>query len=130
MSAIDKILEQIKPALEGLQKSNDAEATGSGDDVNGISTKISVDRDAGIIRIYTEKSDYIKRASSALSELLELAYTTAEHHPYWLLLYHAAETCKMVVDKWDSDLSADQLSEMSWRCDEIRNAIDRISSRR
>lgn len=116
MSSIDTVLESIKPALEELQK-------------KGISTRVGVDRDAGIIRIYGEGSDYIRRATSGLSEMLELAYTTAEHHPYWLLLYHATEVCKAVLDKWESELSADQLSEMSWRCDEIKMALDKLAEK-
>jgi hypothetical protein len=116
MSSIDRVLESIKPALEELQKKN-------------ISTRVGVDRDAGIIRIYGEGSDYIRRATSGLSEMLELAYTTAEHHPYWLLLYHATEVCKAVLDKWESELSADQLSEMSWRCDEIKMALDKLAEK-
>jgi hypothetical protein len=116
MSSIDRVLESIKPALDELQKKD-------------ILTRVGVDRDAGIIRIYGEGSDYIKRASSGLSEILELAYTTAEHHPYWLVLYHATEVCKAVLDKWESELSADQLSEMSWRCDEIKMALDKLAEK-
>ena len=115
MSDIDRVLERIKPSLEGLQNEN-------------ISTKLGVDRDAGIIRIYGEGSDYIKRASSGLSEVLELAYTTAEHHPYWALLYHATEICKATLEKWEAELTPDQISEMSWRCDEIKMALERISA--
>ena len=114
MSSIDRVLESIKPALEDVQK-------------KGILTRIGVDRDAGIIRIYGEGSGYIQRATSGLSEMLELAYTTAEHHPYWLLLYHATEACKTVLDKWESELSADQLSEMSWRCDEMKMVLDKLA---
>jgi len=116
MSDINRVLESIKPVLEELQK-------------NDVSTKVGVDKDAGIIRIYGEGSDYIKRASSGLSEILELAYTTAEHHPYWLLLYHATEVCKTVLDKWESELTVDQLSEMSWRCDEIKMALGKLAEK-
>jgi len=116
MSSIDRVLESIRPALEELQKKD-------------VSTKVAVDKDAGIIRIYGEGSDYIKRASSGLSEILELAYTTAEHHPYWLLLYHATEVCKAVLEKWESELSADQLSEMSWRCDEIKMTLEKLAEK-
>lgn len=116
MSSIDTVLESIKPVLEELQK-------------KGISTRVGVDREAGILRIYGEGSDYIRRATSGLSEMLELAYTTAEHHPYWLLIYHATEVCKAVLDKWESELSADQLSEMSWRCDEIKMALNKLAEK-
>ena len=113
MSSIDKILDATKGVLEELQKQN-------------IFFKISVDKDASIVRIYGEGSHHIKRASSGLGEVMELAYTTAEHHPYWAILYNAAEICKTVLDRWESDLTADQISEMSWRCDEIKMALGRF----
>jgi hypothetical protein len=115
--SIDKVLERVKPVLEDLENKE------------RISTKVGIDRDAGIIRIYGEGSDYIRRASSGLEEMLELAYTTAEHHPYWAVLYHAAEISKVALEKWESDLTTDQISEMSWRCDEIKMALDRLSGK-
>jgi hypothetical protein len=114
MSSIDKLLDRLKAILEELHKGNTS------------SIKVSVDRDAGIVRIYSEGSDYIKRASSGLAEILELGYSTAEHHPYWAILYNAAEICKTILDKWESDLTADQLSEMSWRCEEIKMTLGRL----
>lgn len=117
MSSIDRVLERVKPVLEELESKEK------------ISTKVGVDRDAGIVRIYGEGSDYIRRASSGLEEMLELAYTTAEHHPYWAVLYHASEIAKTALEKWESELSADQISEMSWRCDEIKMALDRLTGK-
>jgi hypothetical protein len=116
MSSIDRVLERVRPVLEELENKEK------------ISTKIGVDRDAGIVRIYGEGSDYIRRASSGLEEMLELAYTTAEHHPYWAVLYHASEISKVALEKWESELTADQISEMSWRCDEIKMALNRLAS--
>jgi len=115
--SIDVVLDRVKSVLEDL------------DSKEKISTKIGIDRDAGIIRIYGQDSDSIMRASSGLTEMLELAYTTAEHHPYWAVLYHAAEIAKTVLEKWESDLSADHISELSWRCDEIKMALARISDK-
>lgn len=117
MSNIDRVLERVRPVLEELESSDK------------ISTKIGVDKDSGIIRIYGEGSDYVKRASSGLEEVLELAYTTAEHHPYWAILYHAAEISKTALERWESELTADQISEMSWRCDEIKMALERLVHR-
>ncbi|MDQ5863810.1 MAG: hypothetical protein M3263_02895 [Thermoproteota archaeon] len=113
MSNIDKVLDATKAVLEELKKQN-------------IFFKVSVDKDANIVRIYGEGSHHIKRASSGLGEVMELAYTTAEHHPYWAILYNAAEICKTVLDKWESELTQDQMSEMSWRCDEIKMALERL----
>jgi hypothetical protein len=113
MSNIDKVLEATKGILDQLQRQN-------------IHVKVSVDKDASIVRIYGEEAHHIKRASSGLGEVIELAYTTAEHHPYWAMLYNASEICKMVLDKWESELTQDQISEMSWRCDEIKMALERL----
>jgi hypothetical protein len=113
MSNIDKVLEATKGILDQLQRQN-------------IHVKVSVDKDASIVRIYGEEAHHIKRASSGLGEVIELAYTTAEHHPYWAMLYNASEICKMVLDKWEAELTQDQISEMSWRCDEIKMALERL----
>lgn len=113
MSSIDKLLDGLKDILEQLEKQN-------------IFFKVSVDRDGSVVRIYGEGSHYINRASSGLAEVMELAYTTAEHHPYWSVLYNAAEICKTVLDRWESDFTADQISEMSWRCDEIKMTLGRL----
>ncbi|HEX7033195.1 MAG TPA: hypothetical protein VF172_09365 [Nitrososphaera sp.] len=116
-TTIERVLERVKPVLEDLEKKD------------GISTKVGIDKDADIIRIYGAGSDYVKRASSGLGEMLELAYTTAEHHPYWAILYHAVEISKAVLERWESELTVDQMSEMSWRCDEIKMALDRLAQR-
>jgi hypothetical protein len=113
MSSVDKVLDGLKDVLEELQRQN-------------IIFKVSVDKEASVVRIYGEGSHYITRASSGLAEVMELAYTTAEHHPYWAMLYNAAEICKTVLDRWESDFTADQISEMSWRCDEIKMALGRL----
>jgi hypothetical protein len=113
MSSIDKILDGLKGVLKELEKQN-------------IFFKVSVDRDDSVVRIYGEDSHYINRASSGLRDVMELAYTTAEHHPYWAVLYNAVEICKTVLDRWESELTADQISEMSWRCDEIKMALGRL----
>ncbi|MGA9219391.1 MAG: hypothetical protein WBZ50_12185 [Nitrososphaeraceae archaeon] len=94
----------------------------------GIITKLNVDEENGIVRIYLNKTNELKRALSAVSEILDLAYSTTEHHPYSLLLYHSTEILRSVLDSWGDTLTADGLSEITWRVDEIRSNIDRIST--
>ena len=93
----------------------------------GIITTLNVDEENGIVRIYSNHTNELKRALSAVSEILDLAYSTTEHHPYSLLLYHSTEIIRSVLDAWDDRLTADGLSEISWRVDEIKSSIDRIS---
>jgi hypothetical protein len=94
----------------------------------GIITTVNVDEENGIMRIYLNNTNEIKRALSAVSEILDLAYSTTEHHPYSLLLYHSTEILRSVLDSWGDTLTADGLSEIAWRIDEIRSNIDRIST--
>jgi hypothetical protein len=91
------------------------------------SVKIISDIDCGIIKVYGQDADILKRASSALHELLELSYSAAEHHPYWSILYNATEILKMTIERWESDLSKDEINDVSWRIDEMRTAIDKIA---
>ena len=94
----------------------------------GIITTLNVDEENGIVRIYLNNTNELKRALSAVSEILDLAYSTTEHHPYSLLLYHSTEILRSVLDSWRDTLTADGLSEITWRVDEIRSNIDRIST--
>lgn len=115
-SSIELILDRVKEVLRALEKEN-------------VAAKVSFDEDARIIKIYGEGSDYIGRASSGLADVQELAYTTAEHHPFWVLLYHANEISKTVLDQWESKFSSDQISEMNWRCDEIKMALEKLAEK-
>ena len=94
----------------------------------GIITKLNVDEENGIVRIYLNNTNELKRALSAVSEILDLAYSTTEHHPYSLLLYHSTEILRSVLDSWGDTLTTDGLSEITWRVDKIRSNIDRIST--
>ncbi len=50
--------------------------------------KIENDLEYNIIKIFGEKITSLARARNGLNDVAELAYTTAEHHPYWNLLYN------------------------------------------
>ncbi|MGC2427963.1 MAG: hypothetical protein WA421_13080 [Nitrososphaeraceae archaeon] len=119
MPSENKIIERISGRIESLVELFNKE--------EGVSMTISIDKECGVIRICSqEDTTIVKKASSALSEVLELSYATSEHHPYWSILYHATEISKTVLDEWDSNLSKDAISEMSWRADKIRVALEKI----
>jgi len=88
--------------------------------------KIQADLDANIIRIYGEKTDSIARAKLGLEEVSELAYTTAEHHPYWNLLYNSSQISKLVLEKWDDAITNEELDEISWHVDELKNTAKKL----
>ena len=88
--------------------------------------RIEKDMESNIIRIYGENADSVNRAKNGLEDVTELAVTTAEHHPYWAFLFHCSQISKISLDKWNDDLTKDDLSEISWSIDELKNACKKL----
>ena len=76
----------------------------------------------------TEKIDSVIRAKTGLDDVLELAYTTAEHHPYWAILYNCAEISKSLLEKWHDDISKDDLDEIKWHLKETENSCKNLEN--
>ncbi len=93
----------------------------------GILVKMTTDVESNIIRIRGENSDGLTLAKVGLEEIEELALTTAEHHPYWGILYNGTQILKIVLEKWNDVLSIDELKEISWHTDEIKNSSKNTS---
>ena len=94
-----------------------------------ILVKIQPDLEANIIRIYGEKTDSLARAKAGLDELSELAYTTAEHHPYWNLIYNSSQISKLALEKWDGNLTKEELDEISWHAEELKNSCKKLKEK-
>ncbi len=94
-----------------------------------LQLKIEPNLDANIVKIFGEKIDSISRAKTGLEDLAELAYTTAEHHPYWSLIYHSSQISKIALDKWDDDLTKEELDEIEWSVDELKNNCKRLKEK-
>lgn len=92
----------------------------------GINIKIKFEKDSGFIGLYTSNTSILKRAKIGLNEILELSYSTAEHHPYWNIIYNTSEIAKTTLDNWDENFSHDQIQEMIWRNSEIKNTLRRL----
>ena len=108
--------EQVEKLAKSFQEKN-------------ISVKIQQDLEANIIRIYGEKTDSLARAKAGLDELSELAYTTAEHHPYWNLIYNSSQISKLALDKWDENLTREELDEISWCAEELKNSCKKLKEK-
>lgn len=93
-----------------------------------VLVKLNSDPDSNIIRIYGEKSDALALAKTGLEEIEELALTTAEHHPYWNLLYNGSQILKIVLEKWSSTLTENEIKEILWYVDEIKNSSNNVTS--
>ena len=91
--------------------------------------KVEKDLALNIIRIFGEKADSVSRAKNSLEDVIELSYTTAEHHPYWSLLYNSSLISKVILEKWDNDLSEEDLSEIQWSVSELQNSCDKLKEK-
>jgi hypothetical protein len=92
----------------------------------GIDIITKFEKDSGFIGIYTSDTSILKRAKNGLNEILELSYSTAEHHPYWNLIYNTSEIAKTTLDSWNENFSIDQIQEMHWRNEEIKNTLNKL----
>ncbi len=91
--------------------------------------KMESDLDYDSVKIFGEKMDSVTRAKLGVDDAVELAYTTAEHHPYWAVLYNCTEITKTILEKWDDELTPEQLDEMKWNLKEIQNTISNIENK-
>ena len=88
--------------------------------------KVEEDDALNIIRIFGENADSVSRAKNGLEDVVELAYATAEHHPYWALLYNSSLISKALLEKWNEDLSEEDFSEIQWMVSELQNSCDKL----
>jgi len=93
-----------------------------------VLVKLNSDPDSNIIRIYGELSNGLALAKTGLEEIEELALTTAEHHPYWSLLYNSSQILKIVLEKWNDKLTEAEIKEILWYVEEIKNSSTNVSS--
>ncbi len=91
--------------------------------------KIKRDLDADIVKIFGEKIDSLSMAKNGIEDVAELAYTTAEHHPFWNLLYQCSQISKTSLDKWNDEFSKEELDEISWSIAELKNTCEKLKER-
>jgi hypothetical protein len=93
-----------------------------------VLVKLNSDPDSNIIRIYGEQFNGLALAKTGLEEVEELALTTAEHHPYWNLLYNGSQIIKIVLEKWNDKLTESEIKEILWHIDEMKNSSGNVTS--
>jgi len=91
--------------------------------------KIEQDLENDIIKIFGEKITSLSRARNGLNDVAELAYATAEHHPYWNLLYNCSEIASSVLEKWKESLSVDDFSDIDWAIKELNHSLEQIKNK-
>ena len=91
--------------------------------------KIERDLENDIVKIFGERITSLARAKNGLNDVTELSYSTAEHHPYWNLLYNCSEISNTVLDKWKDSLSAEDFSDIDWALKELNQTLEKIKNK-
>ena len=73
--------------------------------------------------------DPVSRAERALYDIQELADSTAEHHPYLSLLYNCSQISKLILEKWNDELTEEDLSEIRWMISELENSCNKLKNK-
>jgi len=73
--------------------------------------------------------DPVSRAENALYDIQELADSAAEHHPYWALLYNCSQISKLILEKWNDELTEEDLSEIRWMVSELENSCKKLKNK-
>jgi hypothetical protein len=94
-----------------------------------VPLKVEEDIENNIVKIFGAKITSLARAQNGLNDVTELAYTTAEHHPYWNLLYNCSEIANTVLDKWKNSLSSDDFKDIDWALKEIYQTLEKIKDK-
>lgn len=92
--------------------------------------KTEKDLENDIVKIFGEKITSLSRAKNGLNDVTELAYTTAEHHPYWNLIYNCSEITNSVLEKWTSSLSEEDISDIEWAIKELTQTLEKIKNKK
>jgi len=79
--------------------------------------------------IMDHNDDPVSRAERALYDIQELADSTAEHHPYWALLYNCSQISKSILEKWNDELTEEDLNEIRWMISELENSCNKLKNK-
>jgi len=94
-----------------------------------VSLKLEKDLDSDIIKIFGEKITALAKAKNGLTDITELAYATAEHHPYWNILYNSSEITNTILEKWTNEISKKDIEEIEWAVKEINHTLKKIKEK-
>ena len=79
--------------------------------------------------IMNYNDDPVSRAERALYDIQELADSTSEHHQSWALLYNCTQISKVILEKWNDDLTEEDLSEIRWMISELENSCQKLKDK-
>jgi hypothetical protein len=91
--------------------------------------KIEKDLDTSIIKIFGENATSLTRAKNGLNDVLELTFTSAEHHPYWNILSSCSEIANSILEKWNESLTKQDIADIEWAIKELKQSFEKINEK-
>ena len=76
----------------------------------------------------SNSTQLVKEVTDLVDKMAELSYTTAEHHPYWKLLYSCVEISRIVLERWNDEISTDDVDEIRWMISELQNSLNKLTN--
>ncbi len=70
----------------------------------------------------------VKDVTDLVDKMAELSYTAAEHHPYWKLLYSCVEISRIILERWNDEISTDDVDEIRWMISELQNSLNKLTN--
>ena len=70
----------------------------------------------------------VKDVTDLVDKMAELSYTVAEHHPYWKLLYSCVEISRIILERWNDEISTDDIDEIRWMVSELQNSLNKLTN--
>ena len=96
---------------------------------NNVPLKIEKDLQNNIIKIFGDNTTSLERAKNGLNDISELAYATAEHHPFWNVLYNCSEISNTILEKWKDELSKQDFDDIKWSIDELNHNLEKLKEK-
>lgn len=88
--------------------------------------RVESDPESHVVRISGRGFTPLARARNGLEDVDELAVMTAEHHPYWNLLYNCCQICRILLDRWESKLTKEEADEIRWSADMLSDMCKKM----
>lgn len=83
-------------------------------------------RSPGSVSVSGPDSTPLLRARAALEELDALALETAEHHPYWHVLWACCQVLSAVLEGWDSGMTREDAEQARWSASQLAGSCSRL----
>lgn len=83
-------------------------------------------RSPGSVSVVGSDSTPLIRARAALEDLDALALETAEHHPYWHVLWACCQVSRTILEGWDSGITREDAEQARWSASRLVESCSRL----